>query len=187
MFSCGSEEETGTTQLATTQLGCLNTEAETRGKVYQKEGHHFQIELPDHWHVILDAKDGLSGSDTLAPIKDYDLVGVIEKTSSTFDLDREFAQLVNALKRQGAVEGMESKVYVLGQGETTIAGQPAKWVLTEDAQVTKLLGPHARVEYFFQVEGSDHYYIAHTEAYGSDRMDKLCELKKMVNTFRYVP
>jgi len=185
LLSCKSIIYKESNQHLNNFLDCLNTKEEIRGKRYSKEGNHFQIELPKHWHVKTDFENGISGSDTLAKLEDYDLIGITEFKNEGFDFEEEYLKLIESLKREGKVGSMDGKVRILDEGETIISGNEAKWILVEDEQIQEMLGTHARINYFFQVKGSNNYYIIYNESYGKDKMENLCELKKITNTFRY--
>ncbi len=166
-------------------LNCLNTKEQTRGAIHNIKGHDFQIEFPKNWYVDTSPLNGINGSDTLADLEDFNLITVTESYYRDFNFEKEYENLSNRLKENGSVNPTNSKVKVIQEGETEIAGNYAKWMLVEDEDVQKFLGNHARINYFFQVKNSDAFYIIANESYGDDKFQNLCELKKITNTFKY--
>ena len=158
---------------------CIESDEKLNGMLFKNESYHFQIELPEHWNVIIDGKHGISSSDTTAALEDYDLITISEFNDENFSLEQEYNNFYQYLSNDNGLE-------ILHSGETNVARYTAKWILVIDIEIEKILGEHARILYLLQVQDTDYYYIIVNESYGTDKYVNLCTLQKIVNTFRFL-
>jgi len=182
LFSCNQTRPISTTN--TSFPKCLSLEDEQKGKNYKEGRFKFEIQFPEHWHVKTDHENGISASDTLVKLEDYQLISITAFKFDNLDYDKEVSKLITSLKDIGKAGNMKYKNKILQQGKTKISGHPSDWILVEDEEITNVLGDHARVNYLLTDKNEEYFYNISVETYGANKMSNLCHLKKIVNTFK---
>jgi len=145
-------------------------------------GDKFMIRLPYNWDIqetYSDTLYGIIASNTLESLNEPEKFQLISVTGyQTKDL------LLDYFKNEIGLLKKDKSMNVLEVGTINLENDISYWIKFESSE-----GEHKIVNIvkYIKLEGTDELYLIQTTVYKSeDYMDKLCYLKRLVDTFELV-